>query len=80
MTPATGVATPHQTGDLDCEFAELTFPERQHLRFTETGLDELYTAEGFGGELTTGAKVMRALIDEIRLLRAELVEAERSTA
>lgn len=38
---------------------------------TETRLDSLYSADGFGGEKTMRAKVIRELIDEIRVLRAE---------
>ena len=38
-------------------------------------LDSLYESEGFGGEKTLRAKVMRELIDEIRILRRELDEA-----
>jgi len=41
-------------------------------------LDSLYNAEGFGGEKTMRAKVIRELIDEIRILRAELDEVGRS--
>jgi hypothetical protein len=36
----------------------------------------LYDADGFGGEKTMRAKVIRELIDEIRLFRSELIEAE----
>ena len=35
-------------------------------------LDALYVGEGFGGDKTMRAKVMRELIDEIRQLRREL--------
>lgn len=38
---------------------------------TETRLDALYQADGFGGEKTLRAKVIRELIDEIRALREE---------
>jgi hypothetical protein len=34
----------------------------------------LYTSEGFGGETTMRAKVIRELIDEIRELRRQLAE------
>ncbi len=42
---------------------------------TEQRLASLYDAEGFGGEKTMRAKVIRELIDKIRLLRAELLQA-----
>src|SRR4051812_5963400 len=38
----------------------------------ETRLTALYDAHDFGGEKTMRAKVIRELIDEIRLLRREL--------
>lgn len=41
---------------------------------TESRLETLYDAEGFGGEKTMRAKVVRELIDEIRALRRELHE------
>ena len=43
---------------------------------TEERLTSLYDAEGFGGEKTMRAKVIRELIDEIRVLRSELRQAE----
>ncbi len=43
---------------------------------TEERLASLYNAEGFGGEKTMRAKVIRELIDEIRVLRSELLQAE----
>jgi hypothetical protein len=43
----------------------------------DSRLDALYDGEGFGGEKTMRAKVLRELIDEIRLLRRELDEATR---
>jgi hypothetical protein len=42
---------------------------------TDSRLDSLYGAEGFGGEMTMRAKVIRELIDEIRALRRELGDA-----
>jgi len=39
---------------------------------TDSRLDSLYVSEGFGGEKTMRAKVIRELIDEIRALRREL--------
>lgn len=39
---------------------------------TDSRLDSLYVSEGFGGEKTMRAKVIRELIDEIRALRQEL--------
>lgn len=39
---------------------------------TDERLASLYAADGFGGETTMRAKVIRELIDEIRALRAEL--------
>jgi hypothetical protein len=41
----------------------------------EARLKSLYEAEGFGGERTMRAKVIRELIDEIHALRAELETA-----
>jgi hypothetical protein len=41
---------------------------------TDSRLDSLYGGEGFGGEKTMRAKVIRELIDEIRALRHELAE------
>lgn len=43
---------------------------------TDTRLDSLYAAEGFGGEKTMRSKVIRELIDEIRRLRAEVAELQ----
>jgi hypothetical protein len=43
---------------------------------TEQRLASLYDAEGFGGERTMRAKVIRELIDEIRVLRYELLQTE----
>jgi hypothetical protein len=39
-------------------------------------LDSLYRSERFGGEQTIRAKVIRELIDEIRLLRRQLAEID----
>jgi hypothetical protein len=44
-------------------------------RLTDERLDSLYEADGFGGEKTMRARVIRELIDEIRTLRAEQTEA-----
>ena len=44
---------------------------------TDERLASLYTAEGFGGETTMRAKVVRELIDEIRALREELASRDR---
>jgi len=46
---------------------------------TDTRLASLYESEGFGGEKTMRAKVIRELIDEIRALRHELAETNRSS-
>ena len=43
---------------------------------TEERLASLYVAEGFGGEKTMRAIVIRELIDEIRVLRSELLQSE----
>jgi len=43
---------------------------------TEERLASLYIAEGFGGEKTMRAMVIRELIDEIRVLRSELRQSE----
>jgi hypothetical protein len=43
---------------------------------TKERLASLHVAEGFGGEKTMRARVIRELIDEIRLLRRELLQAE----
>lgn len=40
---------------------------------TDERLNSLYDADGFGGEKTMRAKVIRELIDEIRQLRRDLV-------
>jgi hypothetical protein len=40
-------------------------------------LDLLYKSEGFGGETTMRARVIRELIDEIRMLRVELSRGPR---
>ncbi len=45
---------------------------------TEERLTSLYDAEGFGGEKTMRAKVIRELIDEIRVLRSESSAKPRS--
>lgn len=42
---------------------------------SEARLASLYDGDGFGGEKTMRAKVIRELIDEIRALRAELASA-----
>jgi hypothetical protein len=47
---------------------------------TDTRLDSLYGAEGFGGEKTMRAKVIRELIDEVRALRRELADATANGA
>ena len=39
---------------------------------TDERLNSLYDADGFGGEKTMRAKVIRELIDKIRELRREL--------
>lgn len=41
-------------------------------RITDERLASLYEADGFGGEKTMRAKVIRELIDEIRALRQAL--------
>ncbi len=48
-------------------------PERSKL--TEERLASLYGGEGFGGETTMRARVIRELIDEIRALRCRLDQA-----
>lgn len=45
-------------------------------RITDERLASLYEADGFGGEKTMRAKVIRELIDEIRALRHALSRAE----
>lgn len=45
---------------------------RRATKLPETRLAGLYDADDFGGEKTMRAKVIRELIDEIRLLRREL--------
>jgi hypothetical protein len=47
---------------------------------TEQRLALLYNGEGFGGETTMRAKVIRELIDEIRTLRLELAEVAEPNA
>ena len=39
---------------------------------TDERLDGLYIGEGFGGDSTLRARVIRELVDEIRALRREL--------
>jgi hypothetical protein len=46
-------------------------------RLTDERLDSLYEADGFGGEKTMRARVIRELIDEIRALRDEQTETSR---
>ena len=46
-------------------------------RFTDERLAGLYTGDGFGGETTARAKVIRELIDELRDIRRELDDAWR---
>ena len=43
-------------------------------KLTDARLDSLYTADDFGAEKTMRARVIRELIDEIRLLRREAIE------
>ncbi len=45
-------------------------------RLNDARLDSLYRSESFGGEQTMRAKVIRELIDEIRLLRRQLGERD----
>jgi hypothetical protein len=45
-------------------------------KLTDARLDLLYQADGFGGERTMRARVIRELIDEIRELRRGLGELE----
>jgi hypothetical protein len=45
---------------------------------TDARLDLLYDADGFGGERTMRARVVRELIDEIRALRRCLAETDHS--
>ncbi len=44
---------------------------------TDERLTALYESDGFGGEKTMRAKVIRELIDDIRILRKELAEIDR---
>jgi len=43
----------------------------ERSKFTAERLATLYEAEGFGGETTMRARVIRELIDEIRVLRSK---------
>lgn len=45
------------------------------LRMTDARLASIYDSEGIGGEKMMRAKVIRELVDEIRVLRRELAEA-----
>ena len=45
-------------------------------RMTEARLSSLYESDGFGGEKTMRARVIREPIDENRVLRRELAQAE----
>lgn len=47
---------------------------RRASALTDERLRSLYEADGFGGEKTMRAKVIRELIDEIRVLRIELAD------
>ena len=47
---------------------------------TDERLDALYVGEGFGGNTTMRAKVIRELIDEIRALRVELAGGSNSSS
>lgn len=49
----------------------------EHSHLPESRLQSLYDSEGFGGDTTMRAKVIRELIDEIRALRLELAERRR---
>lgn len=46
-----------------------------NVRMTEARLASIYESEGLGGANTMRAKVIRELVDEIRVLRRELAEA-----
>lgn len=48
---------------------------RRPSALTDERLQSLYEADGFGGERTMRARVIRELIDEIKALRKELAEA-----
>ena len=48
---------------------------RRPSSLTDERLASLYDADGFGGEKTMRAKVIRELIDEIRALRHETLTA-----
>lgn len=50
-------------------------PVARTSRMTEVRLASLYDSEGLGGGRTMRAKVIRELIDEIRMLRRELAQA-----
>ncbi len=67
-------ARPHRltSGNRERMFEPMAHP----TGLTEERLALLYDAKGFGGETTMRAKVVRELIDEIRLLRSELMDAE----
>lgn len=45
---------------------------------TDERLASLYESDGFGGDKSMRARVIRELIDEIRVLRRELERAEAS--
>lgn len=47
-------------------------------KLPETRLASLYVADDFGGEKTMRAKVIRELIDEIRMLRKEIASSTAS--
>lgn len=49
---------------------------RSMAQLTETRLALLYDGEGFGGETTMRARVIRELIDEVRRLRSELDDGD----
>jgi hypothetical protein len=81
--PPWSAATSHPQGHRRALRSTLGFYERMFFLMahpsglTEERLTSLYDGDGFGGEKTMRAKVIRELIDEIRVLRSELLEAER---
>lgn len=63
-------AGPRLDGSSSTNACSRSVPERVHL--PESRLQSLYDSQGFGGDRTMRAKVIRELIDEIRALRVEV--------
>ena len=73
-----GCSTADPRSTLTIDHSERTFaPVARTSTLTDERLRLIYEGDGFGGEKTMRAKVIRELIDEIRSLRRELELAAR---